>query len=44
MLEWNKMYQPTAAREIKRNNAVYETQRNRNPFIDYPWLADAIWG
>lgn len=44
MLEWNNMYQPTAAREIKRNNAVYETQRNRNPFIDYPWLADAIWG
>ena len=43
LLEWNRQYPPTAAREIKRNNAVYNAQHNRNPFIDYPQLADAIW-
>ena len=43
LLEWNRQYPPTAAREIKRNNAVYNAQHNRNPFIDYPELADAIW-
>lgn len=30
--------------EIARNNAVYETQQNRNPFVDYPGLEDYIWG
>lgn len=43
LLEWNRQYPPTEAREIKRNNAVHNAQNNRNPFIDYPELADAIW-
>ena len=30
--------------EIARNNAVYETQQNRNPFVDYPGLEYYIWG
>lgn len=30
--------------EIRRNNRIYEKQRNRNPFIDYPELAEYIWG
>ena len=30
--------------EIARNNAVYETQQNRNPFVDYPGLENYIWG
>ena len=30
--------------EIDRNNAVYEIQGNRNLFIDYPYLADYVWG
>jgi hypothetical protein len=30
--------------EMNRNNVVYTWQMNRNPFIDYPNLADYIWG
>ena len=30
--------------EMNRNNIVYEWQRNRNPFIDMPQLAEYIWG
>ena len=30
--------------EIKRNEAVYKIQKNRNLFIDYPNLAEYVWG
>ena len=30
--------------EMNRNNYIYTWQKNRNPFIDYPDLADYIWG
>ncbi len=30
--------------EIKRNEAVYKIQNNRNLFIDYPNLAEYVWG
>lgn len=30
--------------EMNRNNYIYTWQYNRNPFIDYPDLADYIWG
>lgn len=30
--------------ETKRNDAVYDIQGNRNPFIDFPFLADYLWG
>ena len=30
--------------EMNRNNYIYTWQLNRNPFIDYPNLADYIWG
>ena len=29
---------------MNRNNYIYTWQKNRNPFIDYPNLADYIWG
>jgi hypothetical protein len=31
-------------KEIDRNNAVYDIQHNRNPYIDYPVLAEFVWG
>jgi len=35
---------PVDQKEIDRNNAVYELQGNRNPFVDYPGLEQYIWG
>jgi hypothetical protein len=29
---------------VKRNNAVAKIQHNRNLFVDYPYLAEYIWG
>ena len=43
ILEWNKL-DPVDALEAQRNNVAYELQGNRNIFIDYPELADYIWG
>lgn len=43
LLEWNKL-DPPSEWEITRNNRVYQVQNNRNPFIDYPQLAEYIWG
>jgi len=30
--------------EIARNNVVYKKQKNRNLFVDFPYLAEYIWG
>ena len=42
-LKWHRQ-DPVSQKEIDRNNAVYQHQKNRNPFIDYPYLAEYIWG
>jgi len=42
-MRWSKQ-DPVDDVEISRNNAVYEVQGNRNPFVDYPGLEDYIWG
>jgi len=34
---------PVSAKEIARNEAVYAIQNNRNPYIDHPEFANAIW-
>ena len=43
LLKWNKQ-DPVSAKELTRIEAVYNLQGNRNPFIDYPDLAEYIWG
>lgn len=42
-LKWARQ-DPVSTKEINRNNAVEKIQKNRNPFIDYPELAEYIWG
>ena len=43
LMEWSRL-DPVSEKEIKRNDAVYSIQNNRNPFIDHPELAEYIWG
>ena len=43
LMKWAKN-DPVSEKEINRNNAVYNIQKNRNPFIDYPGLEEYIWG
>lgn len=43
LLEWSRL-DPVSEKEIKRNNAVYSIQNNRNPYIDHPELAEYLWG
>jgi endonuclease I len=42
-MKWHRE-DPVSQKEIDRNNAAYLKQKNRNPFIDYPCLAEYIWG
>jgi len=43
LLAWNTA-DPSDDFEMNRNNYIYTWQYNRNPFIDYPDLANYIWG
>ena len=43
MMRWSRQ-DPVDAIEIARNNAVYEVQGNRNPYVDYPGLEEYTWG
>lgn len=43
MMRWSKQ-DPVDDVERARNNAVYEVQGNRNPFVDYPGLEEYTWG
>ncbi|MEF1164530.1 endonuclease, partial [Vibrio parahaemolyticus] len=40
---WHKN-DPVSAKEIRRNDLVFEFQGNRNPFIDHPEFVEQIWG
>ena len=42
LLKWHRQ-DPVSEKEIARNNAVYQYQHNRNPFIDRPEFAECIW-
>src|SRR6218665_937597 len=43
LLQWNHS-DPLDDFEMNHNNVIYAWQLNRNPFVDYPDLADYIWG
>ena len=43
LLKWHRN-DPVSEKELKRMYEVYKIQGNRNPFIDYPCLAEYLWG
>ena len=43
LLKWHRE-DPVSQKEIERNETIYGIQNNRNPFIDFPDLAEYIWG
>ncbi len=42
-LRWH-LTDTVSAKEVVRNNAIYQIQHNRNPYIDHPEYACNIWG
>ncbi len=42
LIKWH-IEEPPTAEEIRRNDAVYAIQGNRNPFIDHPEYAEMIY-
>lgn len=43
LLQWARQDR-VSQKEILRNDAVEQSQGNRNPFVDFPELAEYIWG
>lgn len=43
LMKWHRM-DPVSKKEVDRNNGMQSVQNNRNPFIDYPILAEYLWG
>lgn len=43
LLQWHRQ-DPVSEKETTRTDVVFSFQNNRNPFIDYPELAEHIWG
>lgn len=42
LLQWHQD-DTVSQKEIDRNNAIYNIQNNRNPFIDHPEYAQQVW-
>lgn len=42
LLSWHEL-DPVSQKEIDRNNAVYQIQHNRNPFVDHPEYVMMVW-
>lgn len=42
LLKWHKEFPPNLIYEKHRNQAIYEVQGNRNPFIDFPDWAERV--
>lgn len=43
LLAWHNA-DPVSVFETTRNNAIYNRQNNRNPYIDHPEYVNMIWG
>ncbi|MBR1630295.1 MAG: endonuclease [Paludibacteraceae bacterium] len=43
LMKWHRQ-DPVSQKEIDRNNGIEAMQGNRNPFVDYPCLAEYLWG
>ena len=43
LIRWHEE-DPVSQKETDRNNAIWDIQRNRNPFIDHPDYVAAVWG
>lgn len=43
LIEW-AANDPVSEKELARNEAIWQLQGNRNPFVDYPGLETFIWG
>jgi len=43
LMKWHRL-DPVSKKEVDRNNGMQSVQNNRNPFIDYPILAEYLWG
>lgn len=42
LIEWSNA-DPVSQKEIDRNNAIYQIQHNRNPYIDHPEWVECVW-
>ena len=42
LYQWH-IQDPVSQREIDRNNAIYNSQNNRNPYIDHPEYVANVW-
>ena len=42
LITWHNQ-DPVSTREIARNDAIYNSQNNRNPYIDHPEYVQSIW-
>ena len=43
LLDWSRK-DPVSPKETERNDAVELCQGNRNPYVDFPELAEYVWG
>ncbi len=43
LITWHQN-DPVSQKEIDRNNAIYDIQNNRNPYIDHPEYVASVWG
>lgn len=43
LMKWHRQ-DPVSQKELDRQEAIYAKQKNRNPFIDHPEMAEYIWG